>query len=264
MVVFKAFILDLDGVIYLDRQPIPGAPEAVHRLQRRGEVFFLSNDATKHRLSYLKLFKMMGISTDVSHLYTSGYGAAVHLSRNRPSARVFPIGERGLKQELLEQGLEPLPLTDSHPAEAVVVAKDRFFTYRKLHKAVEEILYHQAEFIATNKDHVYPLPGGRVEPGGGSIVAAVETAVAHPPLLIGKPSPFLFQLIFETHGLSPEETLVVGDRLDTDIEGGRRAGAHTALVLSGLTQPDVLPALIPSSTPDFVAKDIESLVKEVL
>jgi len=261
---FKAYILDLDGVIYLDRQVIPGAPQAVHRLQQRGEVFFLSNDATKHRLSYVKLFKTMGISTDVFHIYTSGYGSAVYLSRNRPGARVFPIGEGGLTQELLEQGLEPLPLSDRRPAEAVVVAKDRFFTYRKLHKAVEEILYHGAEFIATNKDHVYPLPGGKVEPGGGSIVAAVETAVAHPPLLIGKPSPFLFQLIFEACGFSPEETLVVGDRLDTDIEGGRRAGAHTALVLSGLTHSDVLSSLSPSSTPDFVAKDIELLVREVL
>jgi 4-nitrophenyl phosphatase len=134
---------------------------------------------------------------------------------------------------------------------------DRRFTYRKLHEA-QQAIRAGATFIATNRDATYPVEGN-VIPGGGSIVAAVATAAEREPILIGKPSPHAGQLITHYAEVEPTETLMVGDRLETDIEMGRRAGLWTCLVLTGISTAEEAEALPDESRPHWIIESIADL-----
>lgn len=260
----KVFILDLDGVVYLNGEVIPGAPGAIRMLQNSGSVYFLTNDATRHRRAYVARLAKLGVETDVAHMMNSGYGAAIYIAKRAPGGSVFPVGEEGLCEELEEQGLEVHTLENPPGANAVVVAKDRHFNFPKLSRAYHEIVEYGAEFIAANKDPTFPLPGGRVEPGGGTMVAAVEYAVGRPAFLIGKPNTYLFELVFGAAQCAPGDAVMIGDRLDTDIEGGKRAGAKTALVLTGISHDGDAAKAPAEQRPDFVFKNLPDAVEDLL
>jgi 4-nitrophenyl phosphatase len=148
-------------------------------------------------------------------------------------ARVLVVGEAGLREALVDQGLEPAD--DEAAVDWVVAGLDRAFDYQKLSAATHAILAG-ARFLATNTDALLPMEGGDVLPGAGSIVAAISAATGAKPVVAGKPEPALFRRGLQRLGnLAPAEVAMIGDRLDTDVEGGRRAGLRTVLVLTGVT-----------------------------
>ena len=255
----KAVIFDLDGVIYRGQTPLPGAGDVTRWLQARDfQTYYFTNNSTKTRGSYVELLAGYGVSTDFDHIVTSASLTARYFTDNGLSrARVLVVGEAGLPAELREVGVRVVRRRGGKPVDYVVVGMDRKFTYDKLHEAQQAILAG-ATFIATNRDATYPIEGN-VIPGGGSIVAAVATAAEKEPLLIGKPSPEAGKLITHMAGVEPHEALMVGDRLETDIEMGRRAGLLTCLVLTGISTRQEAEALPPESQPHWIVDTIQQV-----
>jgi 4-nitrophenyl phosphatase len=179
----------------------------------------------------------MGIPVSIDEIMTSSYATALYFAeRGAIGKTVYRIGEEGMARELASAGMRVI--TDQEEPDAkidfVVVGLDRDFHYRKLARAMQAIM-DGAEFIATNRDATFPVESGELLPGGGSLVAALVTAVGREPHLIGKPESYALQKILDETQSTPDQTIVVGDRLDTDIEAGNRIGAWTVLVLTGVT-----------------------------
>jgi len=255
----EAVILDLDGVIYRGRTPIPGARRAVHWLNRRGyRPYYLTNNSTLSRQSYVELLAGFGIETDADHIVTSASLTARYFKENGLlPATALVVGEGGLAEELRRAGVRVVRRRGNTPIGYVVVGMDRRFTYRKLHEA-QQAVRAGATLIATNRDATYPVEDN-VIPGGGSIVAAVATAAEQDPLLIGKPSAKAGELIVRHAGVRPQHALMVGDRLETDIEMGRRAGLWTCLVLTGISKAEEVEGLPKRSRPHFIIPSIAQL-----
>jgi len=255
----KAVIFDLDGVIYRGQTPLPGAGDVTRWLQARDfQTYYFTNNSTKTRESYVELLAGYGISTDADHIVTSASLTVRYFTDNGLlPARVLVVGEAGLPAELRAVGAQVVRRRGGKPVDYVVVGMDRKFTYAKLHEAQQAILAG-ATFIATNRDATYPVEGN-VIPGGGSIVAAVATAAEKEPILIGKPSPEAGRLITHMAGVEPHEALMVGDRLETDIEMGRRAGLLTCLVLTGISTRQEAEALPPKSQPHWIVDTIQQV-----
>jgi len=255
----KAVIFDLDGVIYRGQTPLPGAGDVTRWLQARDfQTYYFTNNSTKTRESYVELLAGYGVSTDFDHIVTSASLTVRYFTDNGLlPARVLVVGEAGLPAELRAVGAQVVRRCGGKPVDYVVVGMDRKFTYAKLHEAQQAILAG-ATFIATNRDATYPVEGN-VIPGGGSIVAAVATAAEKEPILIGKPSPEAGRLITHMAGVEPHEALMVGDRLETDIEMGRRAGLLTCLVLTGISTRQEAEALPPKSQPHWIVDTIQQV-----
>jgi len=250
------FVFDLDGVVYLGSQSIPGAPAAINELTSRNkQVFYLTNNSSVTRLAYVDKLAGMGIETDESHIYTSAYATALYLKdKGAINSTAFVIGEIGVQQEIESVGVNVFTdpkLVNPAVVDYVVVGIDRAFTYEKLNFGHECLVRGRAQFIATNRDSTYPSEIGTV-PGAGSLVISLASSSAIEPITIGKPSPTALLEIISNSGSSKSTTLMVGDRLDTDIACGNRAGANSALVLTGVTSraeaegaiADELPGLI--------------------
>jgi 4-nitrophenyl phosphatase len=167
------------------------------------------------------------------------------------------VGENGLKRALEESGFEPIsdPQDETVPV-AVVGGFDRDLTYAKLRRATLHIRAG-VPFYGTNPDRTFPTPQGLI-PGAGAILAAIESATSVEPVIIGKPQPAMMHMALERLGAQPEETLVIGDRLETDIAAGQAAGCKTALVLSGVSSRAQQAAWRPA--PDFIAEDLAALL----
>jgi 4-nitrophenyl phosphatase len=247
---YKLYILDLDGTVYRGDQAIPGAVDTVAELRSRGsQIRFLTNNSGQTRESYVYKLKRMGFNASPEEIYSSATGTAAYLSGNGINP-VFAIGEAGLVETLREAGIEVLNgdasgWVNPWPSEgafAVVVGICRAFSYDLLNGALQQCR-KGARLIATNTDATYPVEDGRVIPGAGSIVAAVQTCTGIDPVVIGKPNPYLVELILREAGVSPGEAICVGDRVETDLWAGERAGTATHLVLTGVTKeaPDSQP-----------------------
>jgi len=223
----KAYILDLDGVIYRGSNPIDGAVDAVNRLQDHAKVLFLTNNSTRSMEAVAARLSATGIRCEEGDVITAGYAAAVYIRKRYGASTVYPIGEAGLIEELKAQGH-----VISEDAEFVVVGLDRDLSYEKLRIGLQNIV-NGARFVATNTDPVLPTEDGFV-PGAGAIVSALETASGQSPVVIGKPEPPIMEIVLDHLGLDAEECVIVGDRLDTDILAGIRCGMRTVLVLTGV------------------------------
>jgi 4-nitrophenyl phosphatase len=188
-----------------------------------------------------------------SEVLPSSYVAAKFLRRRFGSVRFWYIGEEGILEEMRAAGHT---LVSAEEAEWIVVGMDRSLTYEKLAQALRALL-RGARLLATNEDPTFPTPEGLV-PGAGAVVGALRGMGFPPEIVVGKPSPISFQVALEILGLGPNEVLMIGDRLDTDIAGAQALGMDTALVLSGVTKPeDLTEARI---RPTFVAQDLLELV----
>lgn len=233
---FKVVIYDLDGTLFRGNEPVEGAAESVQRARDAGcEIRFLTNNATQTRATYLEKLERMGFHPSLSEIESSATGTGWYLRRNGFS-RVGVLGEPGLIQTIREYGVDAQSCDAelAMPVDAVVVGLHRTVTYDGINHAMQ-LIRAGASFIATNRDATYPLEGGKVIPGAGTVVAAVATAAEQEPqVVIGKPNPFLVQIILEASGALPEEALVIGDRMDTDIAAGTAAGCRTLLVLTGV------------------------------
>ncbi len=251
---FKAFLVDVDGVLVKGGEPIPGAREALSELKRLGAVVILTNNSTRSRARTAELLQSLHFPVAPEEVVTSSYIAARWLLDRAGPSRVWTIGEEGLSEELQLAGHTLVPPQE---AEWIVVGMDRSLTYAKLADALRALL-SGARLLATNRDGTFPTPQGLL-PGAGAVVGAIEGMGFSPEAVVGKPSPVAFEIALRVAGAAPGEALMIGDRWETDIHGAKQAGLATALVLSGVSSPAELPRYDPP--PDFVAEDIGGLVR---
>jgi 4-nitrophenyl phosphatase len=230
----RGLLIDLDGVVYTGNEPIAGGAAFLARSRARGVPFLLiTNNSTTSAALVAERLGQMGIAVSASEILTSAQAAAGFV-RVHGGGRVFVVGEDGLREAIVEEGLVVAD-DDSVAPDWVVAGLDRTFDYQKLTHATRAILAG-ARFLATNADALLPVEGGQVIPGAGSIVAALHTATGQAPIVVGKPEPGLFEHGLRRLGnLPPGAVVMIGDRLDTDVVGGRRAGLRTILALSGVT-----------------------------
>ncbi len=233
---YRVLLLDMDGVLWRGGQPIDVNLEAIRTLASRGvRIAYVTNNSTKSRRSYVERLRALGLPASVDTVVTSGYAASTYMAR-RGVRTVYVVGEDGLVEEARLAGLEPLEECPDR-VDAVVVGLDRGFNYGKLDCAARHVR-RGALYVATNADPTLPHPG-EPKPGAGAMVAAISVASGREPdFTAGKPNPWLVELALEALGAEPGEALLVGDRLDTDIEAGRRAGVDTLLVYTGVTGPE--------------------------
>jgi 4-nitrophenyl phosphatase len=240
------WLLDLDGVVWLADQPIPGAAEAVARLRASGRrVAVATNNSSLTTADYLAKLERVGVPTDPDDLITSAMAAGTLI---HPNERVLVCAGPGVREAVEVAGAQPV---DNGPADAVIVGWTRAFDYDLLTRSMRAVRAG-ARLLATNDDATYPTPEG-VLPGGGSILAAVATASGATPAVAGKPYQPMVDAITARVGAIE---VMVGDRPDTDGLLARRLGARFALVLTGVTQPDDLPV---DPAPDEIAADLAAL-----
>ena len=249
---FKSLIIDMDGVIYRGDEAIVGAKEFIALLQRGGVPFlFLTNNSTRTPGQHVTKLAKIGIAIEESDVLTSAQATALYMEKiARPEARVYAIGEEGLRAALGERYT-----IAEEGADFVVVGMDRGLTYEKL-KTATLLIRGGARLIATNPDKTLPTEEGLV-PGNGAITAALEAATGMAPFVVGKPETAIFDLALARMGVGKEGVAVIGDRLETDILGGRRAGLSTILVLSGATSRQELENS--SIKPDLVFENVRQL-----
>jgi glycerol-1-phosphatase len=254
---YDLVIFDLDGVVFLGHEPIDGAVEAINGLVDAGKpVAYATNNASRRAAEVADLLVSLGIRATADEVITSAQeSAAIIAQRLKPADRVLIVGGPALRREIADVGLTPVTSADDKP-EAVVQGYAPDVGWKQLAEACLAVRAG-AIWVATNADRTLPSPRGEL-PGNGSLVAALATALdRQPDLIVGKPAPTLFERAARKAGA--RKPLVVGDRLDTDIGGGVRAGMDSLLVLTGVsTAHDVLTA--PATTrPTWIAADLRGL-----
>ena len=251
------FVFDLDGTVYLGESALPGAVEAIAELRRRGKsVLFVSNKPLEPREAYARKLTKLGIPATPDDVITSGYVLGHHLAQTEPELRLYVIGEESLRNELRAHGLIVLdeyhdqdPKEVIHPqgVDAVVVAFDRTLDYRKLNTAYQALL-NGARFFATNGDKMCPMPGGGI-PDAGATIAALEHITGRKlELLAGKPSSLIMEVAVQRLGVPAERCMMTGDRLETDIYMGQKAGMVTTVTLTGASTREQAERLTPPAS----------------
>lgn len=251
----RHLIIDMDGVLWRGDEPTPGLQDFFAFLRQRGVDFVLAtNNSSRLPEQYVDKLARFGVDVPVECVLTSAQAAAAYLAGFAPpGARVYAIGEEGVRRALEQRGFV---LADAGAA-YVVVGWDRQLTWDKL--AAAALLIHAgAGFIGTNPDTNYPTERGPV-PGNGAQLAALETTTGVAPIVVGKPQPRMYEEALRRMGARPETTAVIGDRLDTDIAGGIQTGLTTILVLSGIaTEEDLATSPV---KPHLVCADVGELVR---
>ena len=279
-------IFDMDGVLYRGSILLPYAKETVERLRRAGwQVFFATNNSTATRDDYVQRLDKLGLGGDADHIVTSAYATAHYLERLDPRPKdVYVVGANGLREEIRAVGI---PVRDASslpgveppdsaaadgvdpgamrryltsvklppPADTVVVGLDLHVTYAKLAEAQRCVLAG-ALFICSNRDRAYPVEG-RLLPGAGSIVAAIEVATSSTAICIGKPEPFLFEDVLRRAG--ERSAVVIGDSTDYDMVAAHRVGARGVLILTGLTDEGAVEQARGEAVPDRVITSLSEL-----
>lgn len=234
---YQAYMFDLDGTVYLGETLLPKAKETINFLRAQGKrVLFLSNNPLRTREEYVRKLGKLGIPISLDEIINSSYVLCQHLAHLDRGAVVYPIGEKALVHELERNGFT----ISRNPEEIryVIASFDRAFAYEKLIVALEAIK-NGAHFIATNPDRTCPFEEGEL-PDAGAVIGAIEGMTGRKvEWVAGKPSQVMACAIVKHLGLEPEEILMVGDRLQTDIAIGKH-GFGTALVLSGVTKKEDL------------------------
>lgn len=236
---YRAYVFDLDGTLFRGDQVLPYASETLAILRKRGAMIrFLTNNSSQTREFYRDKLRRLGFQADLDEVHSSATGTASYIA-DHGLRTVFVLGMVGLMATLEQRGLKVVnrgdlgALAEGDQAEAVAVGISLDLTYPLLNGAMQQI-HGGAAFVATNPDRTFPLEGGKLTPGAGSMVAAVQACTGVEPFVVGKPNPFLVELALREAGVPPSEALAVGDRMDTDIESGERAGCDTHLVLTGV------------------------------
>ncbi|KAK0476123.1 HAD-like domain-containing protein [Armillaria novae-zelandiae] len=274
---YDTWMFDCDGVLWHDDQLIDGALNVLRLLRHRKKtIVFVTNNATKSRRDYKTKFDKLGVEAYVDEIYGSAYASAVYLSsvvKFPKDKKVYVIGMSGLEEELKEEGiqclggtdpadrtLEPFSLADfvlDEDVAAVLCGFDSNITYTKLSKAFQYLTRNPGcQFLVTNEDSTYPNAYG-ILPGGGALSASLRYALGKNPLCIGKPSTTMLDCIRAKISYDPKRTIMVGDRLNTDILFGQNGGISTLLVLTGITvESDVTGPNASNIIPDYVTGSV--------
>ncbi|EGO01859.1 hypothetical protein SERLA73DRAFT_177404 [Serpula lacrymans var. lacrymans S7.3] len=277
---YDTWMFDCDGVLWHDDQLIEGAAEVLKILRTRNKaIVFVTNNATKSRKTYKRKFDGLGVEAYLGEIFGSAYASAVYISsviKLSKSKKVYVIGMIGIEEELAEEGISCIGGTD--PADrtvepfslsnftldpevgAVLCGFDPFINYTKLSKAFQYLSRNPGcHFLATNTDSSFPADGG-VLPGAGAISAPLRFALDKDPLVIGKPSITMLDCIKAKIDFDPKRSIMVGDRLNTDILFGQAGGLSTLLVLTGITsEKDITGPNASSIVPDFVTQSLGDL-----
>ncbi|PAV17763.1 2-phosphoglycolate phosphatase [Pyrrhoderma noxium] len=279
---YDTWLFDCDGVLWRGSTLVDGAKEFLQLLRSKNKnVIFVTNNASNSRATYKIKFDKLGIEAHVDEIFGSAYAAAVYLSsvvKLPKDKKVFVIGQTGLEEELRNEGvpftggtdtkdstLEAFDPTSYEPDPtigAVLCGFDGKINYTKLCKAFIHLNTNPScLFLATNTDATYPDEGGRLCLGAGSISAPLRYALGREPLVLGKPSQIMMDCIKAKHKFDPKRTIMVGDRLNTDIQFGSEGGISTLLVLTGVTQvADLAPEAPPPAIPEYIANSIGDLI----
>jgi len=228
----KGLILDMDGVLWRGSQEIGNLSYIFDKINKMGlKYIFATNNSSKSQDQYTN--KLMKYDLDIQpEIIVNSTLATTHLLRKDfpLGTHVYLIGENGAKETIEKQGY----IVSETDPKAVVIGLDRHLTYEKLKKATT-FIRNGSKFFGTNPDSSFPLPEGEA-PGAGAIIASVKTATGVEPIIAGKPNPIMMNMAIKMMDLRPEEVLVIGDRYETDILGGKRSNCKTALVLSGVSK----------------------------
>ena len=254
----RAFIVDMDGVLWEGRRPMQGLVDFFQTLRERRIKFVLAtNNATKTPEQYVSKLAGMGVTVAREEILTSAQAAALYLRQQSANGtKVFAIGEDGVRQALAETGFTLTGLYEVD-AQFVVCGMDRGLSWDKLATATLNIRAG-ARFIGTNPDATFPTERG-ITHGNGAVLAAIQAATGVAPVIIGKPEPIMYQLAMTRLGVAPAETAAIGDRLETDILGAVRARIRSVFVLSGVSSRGQLAGL--DYQPTWVMQDIREVTK---
>ncbi len=253
---YDAALTDLDGTVYLGRTPIPGSADALAEAAKHGmRIAFVTNNASRTPHAIAAQLSGMGIAATAADIVTSAQAAA-HLVANRfpAGSAVLVSGAMGLRLAVRDRGLRPVSTAADHPV-AVIQGYAPDLSYGLLAEAAIAIRAG-AWFVASNADATLPSTRGP-QPGNGSLVQLLVTATGQQPVVAGKPEPPLHAESVER--VSAKRPLVVGDRLDTDIEGAVRGGADSLLVFTGVSQPVDALLAPPGCRPTYLAADLSGL-----
>lgn len=261
--IYDVALLDLDGVVYVGEQPVPGASEALAAAREAGmRLAFVTNNASRTPQAVADRLTGMGVPAVADEVTTSAQAAARHLAEVLPAgSAVLVVGGEGLRSALLDRGLRPVgaavDVESGEPVAAVVQGFAPEVGWSMLAEAAVAIRAG-ARWVATNLDRTIPSERGPL-PGNGSLVHVLTFAFGATPESTGKPDPTMHQESVDRSGA--ERPVVVGDRLDTDIEGAVRVGAPSLLVLSGVTDGAALLAAGVGERPDHVSRDVGGLLE---
>lgn len=250
----EAFIIDMDGVLYKGSQAIPEARPFLATLDELGIPFMMAtNNATQTPDDYVTKLDGMGIPLRADQVFTSALATGDYLRSKYPEGTtVYVVGMSALREAVYGDGYFVEAGTD---ADVVVSGADFELVYETLRIACLA-MRHGADYVATNADTTFPTPEGLV-PGAGSIVAALVASGGKEPVVVGKPSPVMVERSLSQLGTTPETTVMLGDRLDTDILAGERAGCRTVLVTTGISSVDDITAT--GIEPDWTIDSLEVL-----
>lgn len=248
----QGLLIDMDGVIYGGNDLIVGADKFIARLLKEGIPFtFMTNNSQRTRLEATRKLKRLGITVEDKHIYTSAMATASFLASQAPRGTVYVLGEGGLLTSLTENGLT---MVDSEP-DFVVIGEGRNFTLEMVGKAVNMIL-EGAKLIATNRDPS-PKRKGWDNLGIAATTAMIEEATGKKAFVVGKPSPVMMRAARKYIGLETAGTTIIGDTMDTDIQGGVQMGYKTVLVLSGVSKKENLNDY--AFKPDMIVDSVNSI-----
>lgn len=252
----RGFVLDMDGVLYRGNQLIPEVPEFLNSLRRAGIPFAMAtNNSTLSPAQYVRKLNGMGIEVEEHTIVTSGVATAAYLKSRFPKGtRAYVVGMAALREAVFGDGyFEPA----TRGVEVVISGADFELVYESL-KIACLCLRAGAAYVATNGDVTYPSEEGLI-PGSGAIVAALRACTGVDPVVVGKPGAVLTQSAMEILGTEPAQTVMLGDRLDTDILSGQAAGTRTVLVLTGVSdrteieQTGIWPDLVVNTLAELTA-----------
>jgi NagD protein len=250
----RGFICDMDGVIYHGSRLLEGSKGFVDWLKSEGKQFlFLTNSSARSPRELHQKLMHMGIEVGEDHFITSGMATAHFIASQCPGGRVFAIGDSGLYQALYEAGLS---IDESQP-DYVVVGETRSYSYEKIETAILLVLAG-AKLIGTNPDLTGPTERG-IGPACRALIAPIEMATGKQAYFIGKPNPLIMRHARQLFNCRRDETVIIGDRMDTDIVAGIESGIDTVLVLSGITKESDLDRY--PYKPHYILKDVSEIAK---
>ncbi len=252
----KGFVIDMDGVLYHQGHVLPGAVEFVRWLEATGKRYlFLTNADNKSPAELRDKLKGFGIETDETHFHTAGMATAFFLTMQRPCSTAYVIGTSALEDALKKEGVR---IVQDGVPDFVVVGEARNYTIDVIEKAITMVL-NGAALVGTGPDaYDKSVTHGRL-PSCGALISPISIATGRSPYFCGKPSPITMRAALRKLGLRPDECVMIGDRMDTDMLGGMEAEMNTILVLSGVTTPDMLPKF--AYSPRFIVDGLADLME---
>ncbi len=253
----KLYLLDMDGTLYLGDRLFPTALPFLQAIMESGaQYLFLTNNSSRGTDSYVKKLNGMGIPAREEDFFTSTDASCVYLRNHHQGQKIYALGTQSFKDHLRAEGFS---ITDTleDDINCLLMGYDTELTYQKLVDA-SILLGRGVAYLATNPDWVCPTAFGYV-PDCGSIAQALEHATGRLPRFLGKPPPEIALLAMEKAGAQPSETVLIGDRVYTDIACGKRAGTTAILVFSGETTPEILAKS--DTQPDYAARDVGELAE---